>query len=115
MLNEDKDTAHLVPKWQDIEVLEAVDAALSPLAQFTDLMCASKYVTISALKPVLYRLKHEELAVGEKDLPLTASIKKNIMKYLEDKYASDEKQQLMNVTCFLDPRYKVIVSTFKGY
>ncbi|XP_028404099.1 zinc finger BED domain-containing protein 1-like [Dendronephthya gigantea] len=106
VLNKDKDTAHLVPKWQDIEVLEAVDAALSPLAQFTDIMCASKYVTISALKPVLYRLKHEELAVGEKDLPLTASIKKNIMKYLEDKYASDEKQQLMNVTCFLDPRYK---------
>jgi hypothetical protein len=34
VLNEDKDTSHLVPKWQDIEVLEAVDA----LAQFTDII-----------------------------------------------------------------------------
>ena len=63
VLNDDKDTAHVVPKWQDIEVLEAVDSALAPLAQFTDTMCASKYVTISALKPILYRLRNQELTV----------------------------------------------------
>ena len=27
VLDDDRDTAHLVPKWQDIKVLEAVDAA----------------------------------------------------------------------------------------
>lgn len=107
VLGDDKETSHLVPKWQDIEVLEAVDAALAPLAQFTDIMCGSKYVTISALKPILYRLGEQELAEKDGELPLTTTLKKSIMKGLQAKYANEEKQLLMNVTCFLDPRYKV--------
>ena len=98
----------LVPKWQDIEVLEAVDAALAPLADFTDIMSGSKYVTISALKPILRRLEDQELAAKSEDLPMTVSIKKKILKALQAKYASEEKQLIMSITCFLDPRFKVL-------
>ena len=35
VLSADRKTAHLVPTWQDLEVLEDIDKALSPLADFT--------------------------------------------------------------------------------
>lgn len=107
VLGDDRETAHLVPKWQDIEVLEAVDAALEPLADFTDIMSGSKYVTISALKPVLRRLEDQELAAKNGDLPMTVSIKEKIMSALKAKYSGEERKLLMDITCFLDPRFKV--------
>ena len=30
-------TSHLIPTWQDMEVLESVQAAIGPLADFTDM------------------------------------------------------------------------------
>lgn len=30
VLNDDRDTAHLVPTWQDLEILEAINAAIEP-------------------------------------------------------------------------------------
>ncbi|XP_016418471.1 uncharacterized protein LOC107748254 isoform X2 [Sinocyclocheilus rhinocerous] len=35
---------HLVPTWQDVEVLEAVNNSLSPLAEFTDALSGEQYV-----------------------------------------------------------------------
>ena len=35
VLSADRKTAHLVPTWQDLKVLKAIDKALSPLADFT--------------------------------------------------------------------------------
>ena len=107
VLGDDRETSHLIPTWQDIEVLEAIDAALKLLADFTDIMSGSNYVTISALKPILYRLEKQELGAKDSDLPMTKSIKSAIFKRLQEKYLSEEKLLLMNVTCFLDPRYKV--------
>ena len=34
-LRSDRKTSHLVPIWQDIEVLQAIDKALSPLSSLT--------------------------------------------------------------------------------
>jgi len=48
VLSADRKTAHLVPTWQDLEVLESIDKALSPLADFTDILSGEKYVTFSA-------------------------------------------------------------------
>ena len=41
VLGDDRETSHLIPTWQDIGVLEAIDAALKPLADFTDIMRAA--------------------------------------------------------------------------
>ena len=48
------DTSHLVPTWQDIEVLQALDTALAPLAELTDLLSGDQYITISCVKPLLH-------------------------------------------------------------
>ena len=50
----DRKTAHLLPSCQDMKVLESVNEALEPLAELTNIMSGSKYVTVSSLKPMLY-------------------------------------------------------------
>jgi hypothetical protein len=52
-LSSDCKTAHLVPTWQDIEVLQAIDKALEPLSSLTDILSSDLYVTVSAVKPLL--------------------------------------------------------------
>ena len=47
VLRADKKTRHLVLTWQDIEVLEAVSKALSPLVDFTDALSGEQYVSVS--------------------------------------------------------------------
>ena len=105
VLSNDRKTAHLVPTWQDIEVLESVHAALGPLADFTDMLSGEERVTLSAIKPVLYMLKHEVLAECSEDTQLTADIKHRILQYLEGKYSDYETNELTSLASFLEPRF----------
>ncbi|CAM4697888.1 unnamed protein product [Leuciscus chuanchicus] len=85
VLGADKKTRHLVPTWQDLEVLEATNKAVKPLQDFTD-----------ALSGESYRRKKE----------LTKTIKANIMRYLESKYCDLEKEELLDMATLLDPRFR---------
>ena len=105
VLGNDKDTSHLVPSWQDLEVLECINSALSPLREFTDVLSASTYVTISAFKPILHHLSTVELACEDGDLPLTCQLKRDILQCLKSKYVADDLKLFMDVTSYLDPRY----------
>ena len=40
VLNDDRKYRHLIPSWQDVDVLESLEAALGPLADFTDMLSA---------------------------------------------------------------------------
>ena len=53
ILSDDRKTTHLIQTWQDTMVLESLNAALSPVAEFTDFMSGEKYVSISAIKPLM--------------------------------------------------------------
>jgi len=121
VLSANRDTSHLAPKWQDLDVLQALDHAISPLSTFTDILSGDTYVTSSAIKPLLRRLETEELAAKEEDLPLTADLKEKILHRLQARYSTvDEKNNvikgreemnlLLDTTCYLDPRYKVRLS-----
>lgn len=58
---------HLIPTWQDVEVLESVIAALKKVADFTDALSSEKRVTASSLKPVLQLLTEDLLLSTEED------------------------------------------------
>ena len=108
VLSDDRKTSHLVPTWQDIDVLESIQAALGPLADFTDMLSAENYVTVSALNPVLHVLTSQVLLRKEEDTSLTKEIKTRVQDYLENKYYSDaELKELLNVASFIDPRFMV--------
>ena len=38
VLSEDRKTSHLIPSWQDIDVLESISKALSPISKLTDFL-----------------------------------------------------------------------------
>ena len=60
VVGDDSKTSHLIPTWQDID-------ALGPLGDFTDMLSAENYVTLSALNPVLHILKSEVLVDKDED------------------------------------------------
>ena len=68
-------TAHLVPTWQDNEVLQSIKGALDPLSFLTDILSGEEYVMMSAVIPLLYLIENEALTDSETDTPLTRDIK----------------------------------------
>nr|XP_023675618.1 zinc finger BED domain-containing protein 4-like [Paramormyrops kingsleyae] len=106
VLGADKKMRHLVPTWQDLEVLEATNKAVKPLQDFTDALSGESYVSVSCIKPVLHLIKTSLLLPEEEDLELTKTIKANIMRYLESKYCDLEKEELLDMATLLDPRFR---------
>ncbi|KAJ8007776.1 hypothetical protein DPEC_G00097710 [Dallia pectoralis] len=104
VLSTDHKVRHLLPSWQDLEVLESVNKALSPLQDFRDALSGESYVSISCEKPALHLLNTPVLAEDEADTELTKSLKSKILSYLNDKY--EGIQDLLNFTTFLDPRFR---------
>ncbi|XP_008290990.1 zinc finger BED domain-containing protein 1-like isoform X2 [Stegastes partitus] len=104
VLSTDRKARQLLPSWQDLDVLESMNRALSPLQDFTDALSAEQYVSISYLKPILHILNTSVLAEDEEDTDLTKSLKAKILRYLNEKY--EVTQALLNITTFLDPRFK---------
>ncbi|KAI4878296.1 hypothetical protein NFI96_010735, partial [Prochilodus magdalenae] len=106
VLGGDKKRRQLIPSWQDIDVLESVSKALSPLLEFTDALSGEQVVTISYLKPVLSLFNSEVLAEKSDDTQLTKQIKESILDYLNTKYRDDNVDDLLSVASTLDPRFK---------
>ena len=90
VLGDDRKTSHLIPTWQDINVLESVNGALGPLRDFTDTLSAENYVTLSALNPVLHILKSEVLVDKDEDTQLTKDMKNHIQSYLKNEYSDTD-------------------------
>ena len=54
VLHDDRKSRHLMPTWQDVDVLESLDSALGTLSDFTDMLSAENFVTVSAIIPVIH-------------------------------------------------------------
>ena len=76
VVNADKTTSHLVPTWQDIDVLQSIHAALSPLCSLTDIQ---KYVTASAVSPMVHLITQGNLLMElNTNTQLTKDIKQRV-------------------------------------
>ncbi|XP_053289312.1 E3 SUMO-protein ligase ZBED1-like [Pleuronectes platessa] len=106
VLVQDRKHSHLNPTWQDVSVLESINAAMKPLADFTDVLSGERYVTVSSVKPVMELIKDDLLSPGPDDTALTASIKQNMCRVLTEKYKSPAIQVLLRKATILDPRYR---------
>ena len=107
VLEKDRKARHLIPTWQDIDVLESVNKALHPLQDFTDALSGEAYISVSFVKPVLHLFQTSLLAVDDEDTDLTKTIKRKIMDYLNSKYNNPVTQEILDAATFLDPRFKV--------
>ncbi|RXN32801.1 zinc finger BED domain-containing 1-like protein [Labeo rohita] len=106
VLSADRKTRHLVPQWQDTDVLESISKALHPLQEFTDALSSENYISVSYVKPVLHLLNTKILAVEDEDTDLTKTIKSKILNYINKHDEDETTQELLDTATFLDPRFK---------
>ncbi|XP_057700429.1 E3 SUMO-protein ligase ZBED1-like isoform X1 [Corythoichthys intestinalis] len=85
VLSKDKKTRHLIPTWQDIDVLESVSKSLGPLLDFTDALSGEDYISISCLKPVLHLFNTQLLQGQDEETDLTKKLKKEMLDYTNEK------------------------------
>ena len=76
-LSADRKTSHLVPTWQDIDVLQAIHTA-HWASSLTDILSAESYVTVSAVIPLLQLIDNKFLIEESSDTRLLCDIKKRI-------------------------------------
>ena len=104
VLGADHHTSHLVPSWQDCDVMLSFMKALKPLKEMTDALSAEQSVTVSAVLPLLQHITSNLLMPTDDDANLTKE-KQRVKADLESRY--QERDLLFLSLCsFLDVRFK---------
>lgn len=110
VLSADRKTTHLIPTWQDIEVLQSITAALDPLHSLTDLLSGENYVTISAVLPLVHLIENDLLKEKDSDSSLTSDIKQRVILDISKRYTvsqlGEQSAMVLKLASFLDPRFK---------
>ena len=106
VLSQDRKVSHLVPTWQDFDILESVLEAVKDFLDLTDLLSGEKRVTCSAIKPLIDVINMKMVVSKTSDTPLTVEIKERIKHDLETRYQSKTMSLLLDTCAFLDPRFK---------
>ena len=95
----------LMPSEVEFAAMESFIKILKPLVEITETMGGQKWVTISAVRPFLYKLLHISFNTTSNDTPLEKSIKESLKNNLSGRY-SEKTMDLLNKACFLDPRFR---------
>ena len=106
VLSQDGKVSHLVPSWQDFDILKSVLEAVKGFKDLTDLLSGEKRVTCSAVKPLIEVIHDKMVIPKDDDTDLTIEIKWRIKSDLDSRYQSDEMNSLLDICAFLDPRFK---------
>ena len=106
VLGQDRRVSHLVPTWQDLDVLQSILDALKDFNKLTDLLSGEKRVTFSAINPLIKLIGDKYVSPEENDSELTLEIKVHIKEDIESRCSSDEINLLCDTCSFLDPRFK---------
>ena len=107
VLSADRRVSHLVPSLWDMEVLQSINGALSPLSSLTDILSGETYVTVSSVIPILQLIEASILKEKESDTQLTKDIKMRVITDLQSRYsASNDVFWILQFATFLDPRFK---------
>ena len=106
VLSQDRKVSHLVPTWQDFDVLESVMKAVKGFSDLTDLLSGERRVTCSAIKPLIEVINKKIVSPKTGDSPLTLEVKERIRNDINTRYKSEAMSSLLDICSFLDPRFK---------
>ena len=107
VLSADWKFSHLLPTWQDTEVLEAINSVLSSLDDLTDFLSGEDYVSISSIRSVIKHIHEEALVERDDDVSLVRDMKRRICTDLDSRYIDTKVNLLLDISSFLDPRFKL--------
>ena len=91
----------------DIDVLQSIHQALSPLSSLTDILSGEKSVTVSAILPMINLIDNKFLQETEQDTELTKHIKQEVQADLHTRYTDGDVLELLQVASYLDPWFKM--------
>jgi hypothetical protein len=97
---------HLVPSDIDISRMEELVAVLLPFEIATKMVCVESQPTCSMILPIMSSLVQRDLHENTTDSPMLRKAKSVILKDLESRYTDTDKQRLLKISSFLDPRFK---------
>ena len=100
----DRKTSHLVPSWQQIDVMCSVEAALRPLSEFAHVMSADKHPTVSSVVHPMTLL--QDIVKDAHDSSECTSLTKDILDHVWQYMSSSDIKMLLAKASLLDPRYK---------
>ena len=96
----------LMLQGDDIKIMEKMIDILKPFFQITESVSGESYGTLSSIKPLLHHLLKDALNPTSDDSSVIKHLKEAVKKNLEQRYQSAEVSRLLDVPCFLDPRFK---------
>ena len=96
----------LLPKDTECRLLEGVLKVLKPFKDVTVQVSAEKYVTTSAIQPLIHHLTQKALRVEDADSLAIKSMKQEMAKNLQSRYQEPAVKELLDFACFVDPRFK---------
>ena len=104
ILAEDRKNWRKMPTDAEFSTMEIVIDVLKPLP-LTDALSGEKQVTVSAVLPVMKHVK-SKLSPVSSDCRLAKEMKQVIWNDLETRYTDPEVSDILNISSFLDPRFK---------
>jgi len=96
----------LMPTDTEISTMEAFVEVMKPIVEITEKVGGEKQVTLSAVRPLIYKLLGKYLHADPQDSRVKKEIKKAVKTDLENRYQDPQVEELLNKACFLDPRFK---------
>ena len=99
---------HLMPEEEEWAVTELLVDILKPFQEATKAMGGVKYLKLSTVKPLPYKLSERTLKIHVADSgTITAKqVKAAIKKDLDEQYQTTPLERPMNLATYLDPCYK---------
>ncbi|MEE6482546.1 hypothetical protein FKM82_013277 [Ascaphus truei] len=91
---------------EDWSILQGVVDILKPLAIATSTFTKDQFAGLSLVKPVITSLLYKHLAPNDWDSEFSKIVKKAIHEDLSFKYSDCEVNQVLNLACALDPRFR---------
>ena len=97
-----------MPSETEFQAMETFVEVTKPIAEITSVVGAEKWVTISAVHPLLYKLLHVHLTEKHSDTRLMKMVKKAVLEKLQGYYTNPITAKLLNKACFLDPCFRTL-------
>ncbi|XP_060705411.1 E3 SUMO-protein ligase ZBED1-like isoform X2 [Hemiscyllium ocellatum] len=105
-LSESLQEKGLALRLDDWQVVREIVDILKPLAIATSTFTKERFSSLSLVKPVITSLVYKHLAASESDSELAHDIKQTICANLNQWYSDREVNQVLNLACALDPRFR---------
>ena len=99
-----------MPSDAEITAMETFISVMKPIVHITEVICGEKWVTLSRVWPLMYKLTVKHLVEISSDSRLTKQMKRVLLTDLQSRYTDLSVGEILHKACFLDPRFKSLIS-----